>query len=353
MLYLSTTQGVFRVNPETQAVARLGPLDTSTESFAVTGERDQVIVAAITPNYGVPMRDPLRPQDHQGAMRSTDGGMNWQRVNGALAGQQITAFASATGDGAAEAGTGGEILVAGTDPAELFVSRDGGETWTQGQSLREMPGYERWTYPGTPYTPHVMAIVPHPTEPGVLYAGIEVGGIVRSDDYGMTWRVVGGQTPGAVHADIHGLAFCRSAPHIGYAATPSGVYYTEDGGETWEQRNKGLEPRYCRPITVHHDAPNVAIVVSTRGASGFFGIPPEQTAGAVHRTEDAGRSWQRVTEGLPKVLGPTPTMVSDPSHPARVYLPLFTGEVYVTDDAGVSWRELVLGLPPILRAVAT
>ena len=81
MLYLSTTQGVVRVNPDTGEVTRLGPAGTSTESLAVAGE---VIVAAVTPDYGLPMRDPLRPGDHPGAIRSADGGQTWQPLQDGL-----------------------------------------------------------------------------------------------------------------------------------------------------------------------------------------------------------------------------------------------------------------------------
>ncbi|CAA9239570.1 MAG: hypothetical protein AVDCRST_MAG77-1453 [uncultured Chloroflexi bacterium] len=132
MLHLSTTDGIYRVDPQTGASERLGPVAASTEALAVAG---RVIVAAVTPDYGVPMREPLLPRSHGGAVRSTDGGA----------------------------------------------------TWTRGQSLRALPGYARWTYPGTPYTPHVMVIVPHPAAPDVLLAGIEVGGIVRSDDGTSRW----------------------------------------------------------------------------------------------------------------------------------------------------------------------
>jgi photosystem II stability/assembly factor-like uncharacterized protein len=338
MLYLSTTRGVYRVDPATGAAAALGPADTSAEALAVAGE---ALVAAVTPDYGLPMRDPLRPQAQRGAVRSVDGGRTWAQVADGLAGTQVTALAAAGG-----------TLVAGTDPAELLVSRDGGATWRQGQSLREMPGYDRWTYPLPPHTPHVMVIVPHPAEPDVLYAGIEVGGVVRSDDGGATWRVVGSRAPGDVHPDIHGLAFCAGAPHVGYAATPAGVYITEDAGERWTPRNEGLAPRYCRPIVAHPQEPDVAVVVATHGASGFFGIPAERTGGAVFRTEDRGRTWRRVSAGLPDALAPTPAMAADPHAPGRFYLPLFSGAVYVTDDAGLTWRLLAAGLPPLLRAVA-
>ncbi|MGH2366648.1 MAG: WD40/YVTN/BNR-like repeat-containing protein [Chloroflexota bacterium] len=343
---MSTTQGVFRVHPETGVVARLGPLETSTEAVAVAGD---VMVAAVTPGYGRPMRDPLRPASQQGAVRSHDGGKTWQPLRDGVAGQQVTALAARRDR--PEGGTPA-TLVAGTDPAELQVSRDGGLTWMQGQSLREMPGYGEWSYPLAPHTPHVMVIAPHPTQADTIYAGIEVGGIVRSDDGGSTWGVVGNRRGEAVHPDIHGLAISPADPMVIYAATPQGVFVSRDGGERWQQRIDGLEPLYCRPIIVHQEDPDVAVVVATHGASGFFGIPAERTGGAVFRTTDGGGTWQRVTAGLPAPLAPTPAMVADPDEPGRVYLPLFSGGVYVSEDGGMQWRELARGLPPILRAVA-
>ena len=345
MLYLSTTQGVFRVNLHTGIVARLGPLDTSVEALAVvpsTGSGSPTIVAAITPNYGLPMRRPLRPASHAGAVRSTDGGVTWSAIPG-LAGQQVTALASHS-----------SLLVAGIDPAALATSRDCGFTWLQSQSLTALPGYQAWTYPLPPHTPHVMLVAPHPTREGTLFAGIEVGGILRSDDSGATWRVVGAgdgrrNAAGAVHPDIHGLAICPATPDCMYASTPEGVYWSADGGESWEHRIQGLDPLYCRPIAVHQRDPNVAIVVATHGASGFFGISAERTGGTVLRTEDAGRTWHPAVAGLPQPLAPTPALAADPAQPGRFYLPLFSGEVYLTEDAGTMWRELAGGLPPILR----
>jgi photosystem II stability/assembly factor-like uncharacterized protein len=218
-----------------------------------------------------------------------------------------------------------------------------------------MPGYGDWSYPLDPHTPHVMLVVPHPADPNVVYAGIEVGGIVRSTDAGRTWHVIGDDRSAgraAVHPDIHGLAICAAQPDVIYASTPQGVYYSADAGATWQQRIEDLEPLYCRPIVVHPQNPDVAVVVATHGASGFFGVPAARTGGAVFRTEDAGHTWRQVHDGLPDVLQPTPAMAADPHHPGRFYLPLFSGDVFATDDAGHTWHELTRGLPPILRAVA-
>jgi len=354
MLYLGTTQGVFRLNPDTGVVARFGPLDTSVESLAVAGD---TIVVAVTPDYGLPIRRPLNPTSHAGAVRSTDTGRTWSPIPD-LASHQITALAASSRPlSVSERGRGDEVspplVFAGTDPAEILVSRDGGATWTQGQSLREMPGYDEWAYPLPPHTPHVMLFAPHPSRPETVYGGVEVGGIVRSDDGGQHWRVIGAQPGAAVHPDIHGLAICPAAPEVIYCATPQGVYVSDDGGKTWQQRIDGLDPLYCRPIAVHQQDPDVAVVVATNGASGFFGIPAERTGGGIFRTEDRGRSWHHVVDGLPDPLAPAPSIAADAATPGRFYLPLFSGDVFVIDDAGHTWHELARGLPPILRIVST
>jgi photosystem II stability/assembly factor-like uncharacterized protein len=342
MLYLSTTQGIVRVDEAGRTSERIGPRQASVEALAVIGE---TIVAAATPDYGLPMRRPLQPIPSGGASRSSDGGATWQPVAG-LAGLPVTAMAA----GARTTGSPLPALFAGVDPAEVLVSNDGGQTWSAGQSLREMPGYERWSYPLPPHTPHVMAIRPHPFEPQVVFAGIEVGGIVRSDDGGLTWRLAGTEPRFAVDPDIHGLAISPAAPEVMYAATPRGVYVSEDGGERWAHRSGGLDPLYCRPIATHGDDPATSLVVATHGAGGFFGIPAERTGGSVFRTESRGRRWERVTAGLPEPLAPTPAIVADVQRANRFYLPLFSGELYLSDDAGVTWDRLVSGLPQILRA---
>src|SRR5262249_32818179 len=156
-----------------------------------------------TPDYGLPMRTPLRPAGHPGAVRSEDGGATWRPLEDGLAGQQVTALAALPPTAGGPAASGG--LIAGVDPAELLVRPDAGQSWAQGQALRGLPGYAAWSSPLPPHTPHVMVIEPHPTEPGTIFAGIEVGGVVRSDDGGATWRVTGDRPGRAVHPDIHGL----------------------------------------------------------------------------------------------------------------------------------------------------
>lgn len=337
-LFLGTRYGVFRVNPDNGFVTRLGPLDVSVESVAV---RDKVIIAAVTPDYGLPMREALGPTHRPGAMRSLDGGIRWSPCGGALAGASVTALAW---------GAGG--FIAGTDPAEIFHSYDQGATWTQGARLSALPGAEHWAYPLPPGTAHVMDILPHPTRSTVLYAGIEVGGLVMSADSGCNWASIGSAVARqAIHPDIHGLATCASFPHVMYAASPDGVYVSESAGATWESRSSGLDPLYSRPIAVHPSDPDIAVTVATHGASGFFGKDAARTGARVLRTTDRGQTWT-VSSGLPELFQPTPGLVADPESPGRFFMATFSGEVYVSDNSGAAWRLHASGLPATFRMIA-
>lgn len=336
MLYLSTTGGVHRVDPANGRSTPLGPDGQSTEALAVNGDE---IVAALTPPYGRPMRDPLLPAADGGLVVSHDAGATWQRTGIELGSPHVSALGASPMDG--------RVFFAGTDPAEVYLSRDGGRSWQATMPLRSLPGYERWSYPLPPHSPHVMWFAPHPQEPSVVYAGVEVGGLVRSGDYGQNWEQVG---DGLDH-DVHGLTVCRARPHVMYAATPKGVYVSTDAGRSWERRVTGLSPIYCRPIAVHPENADIAFTVTTRSASGFFGVPPEQTGTSVYRTRDAGMSWLRLRGGLPDALPSAAALAINPSRPETVYLGDFSGQLWASADLGERWHVLAEGLPPVLRMV--
>lgn len=115
-----------------------------------------------------------------------------------------------TNGGAAEgsAASGSRVgLAVGTEPADVFVSLDGGGSWSPGTStFQGAPSRSSWSFPAPPHEPHVLSL--ERTASGQLVAGIEVGGVL-----------VGGGGPDRTHfeehneglyADVHS---CRIDPH--------------------------------------------------------------------------------------------------------------------------------------------
>ncbi len=112
-----------------------------------------------------------------------------------------TAAANAGGGGSGEVG-----LAVGTEPADVFVSLDGGSAWSAGTSSFEgAPSRPSWSFPAPPHQPHVLSL--ERTASGQLVAGIEVGGV----------QVGGGpsfdrfeERNEGLYADVHS---CRIDPH--------------------------------------------------------------------------------------------------------------------------------------------
>lgn len=103
-----------------------------------------------------------------------------------------------------------------------------------------------------PRTPRVWHVEPgHPSEKKVLYAGTAPAGLFRSEDSGKTWAEVQGLTrhptrknwtPGAGGMCLHSIQVDGRDPRRIYVAISSaGVFRTDDAGKSWKMLNEGLK----------------------------------------------------------------------------------------------------------------
>ena len=131
-----------------------------------------------------------------GVWESGDGGRTWRDAE--LPAPDVFSVAVSAADGAA---------YAGCEPSALWVRRDG-EGWRELAALRELPSAPTWSFPPRPWTSHVRLIAPSPHDAGLLLAGIELGGLMRTTDGGETWA---DHRPGA-QRDVHQLAWHPAEP---------------------------------------------------------------------------------------------------------------------------------------------
>src|SRR5262249_49337629 len=131
----------------------------------------------------------------RGLWRSEDGGTTWKPIgdsgrameayNGTgIRSAQITAVAVSPIDRC----DGQNIVYAGTEPAALDRSEDGGNAWRELSRLRELPSAPTWSFPPRPYTSHVRWITPDPLVSGRVFVAIEAGALVKSIDGGEHWE---------------------------------------------------------------------------------------------------------------------------------------------------------------------
>jgi photosystem II stability/assembly factor-like uncharacterized protein len=139
----------------------------------------------------------------------------------------------------------GDRLYAGTHPAHLYVSMDDGQTWNELDGFQELPSRDQWYTPRHRNEAHIRSLDIHPDMPHRLIAGVEVGGVHISEDDGETWI----ERKDGVHDDIHHVLVQGPATYV--ASTGTGLYRTEDAGESWTRLDTSLDHRYFREAISH------------------------------------------------------------------------------------------------------
>lgn len=260
-------------------------------------------------------------------------------------------------------GVGAGVLYAGTKPANLLRSVDGGQSWTLVEGLSTHPSSDSWTPGAAGLVLHT--ILTDPERPSHLWCGISAAGVFASEDGGITWerRNRLSNAEGCAHHDhpaaprdgetghcVHNMVRAPGGGELIYQQNHHGVWKSRDGGRSWEDINAGLPSTFGFPIHVHPRDPEVIWTLPLNGDSA--GRFPTEAAAAVWRSRDGGESWQDCRAGLPQegcfftVL--RQAMAGDRRDPAGVYFGTNSGSVFASFDEGDAWQEIARHLPTIL-----
>jgi photosystem II stability/assembly factor-like uncharacterized protein len=166
------------------------------------------------------------------------------------------------------------------------------------------------------------------TWPPPVYVNVHVGGIVRSSDGGETW----GPTID-VDTDVHQVLATD-----GWVLAPSayGLATSADRGDSWDMVTDGLHATYMRAVAVAGD--DVLVSASTG---------PGGERSAVYRRPAGQGSFERCRGGLPEWFSgnvDTGTLVAAGAH---IVFATHDGTLYGSSDAGRSWEPIVEGLPRV------
>lgn len=265
-----------------------------------------------------------------GLWRSDDGGASWHG---------LTTYPEPYAHSVAVDPEDGDLVYAGAEPAALYRSTDGGKTWEECKAFTAVPESAQWGFHGNRKS-HVRELRFGPGERNTIYAGIEVGGIVRSRDGGSSWEQLTGTDP-----DIHTIHVSESRPETVYAATANGPYRSDDSGNTWTHINSGLARRYSVPVSVApSDYRRVFASVSDN--------PGRRSGAHAYMSTDAGESWTQLAIGADDDM--VIAYAWDPHDANRVYAGTDSGKLYVSLDTGESWETIDAGLDSIaVGALAT
>jgi photosystem II stability/assembly factor-like uncharacterized protein len=268
----------------------------------------------------------------RGVWRSGDGGASFEDAG--LPAHDVFSIAVSPVDG---------TVYAGCEPSMLFRSGDGGQSWEELSSLREIPSATTWSFPPRPWTSHVRWIAPSPHDADRLLVGIELGGVMLSEDGGRTWK---DHRPGA-QPDCHALAWHPDVEGRAYEAAGGGAAWSSDGGDTWRAADEGRDRDYTWALAVDPEDPERWYVSASPGPMLAHGSRSAQAH--LYRWQGDG-PWERLTEGLPDPLDSMPYALATVE--GALFAGLADGEIWRSDDRGDSWRPLALEDGSLERVLA-
>jgi len=194
-----------------------------------------------------------------------------------------------------------EVVYAGVDPASLWVSYDNGAHWEINAGLANHPTRKDWQPGAGGLCLHT--IVPDPSNTSRMWIGISAVGCMRTDDGGQNWIFANKNTRAGFMPDpypefgqcIHRFVQHPTQPDVLYQQNHCGIYKTLNAGNDWIDIQRTLPSEFGFPIAIDAHHPDTVFVVVE---------DPEgrQNVGehfSVYRTQDGGESWEPLTEGLP------------------------------------------------------
>jgi len=204
----------------------------------------------------------------------------------------------------------------GTLDGQIYTSTDGGKHW---QLLYNF---------GKPRL-FIDNIIVDPRNSRVLYVGAHrhnvPGGFFKSTDGGATWR----ESSELKNEAIHSLAQSDSDPDTLIAGTFSGVFRSDDAGQSWKQL-----PTQSEPGLIHVESLAIDPRTSDTIYAGTFYLP--------YKSVDGGKSWKSIKNGI---IDDSDIFAIDidPRDPNHIIASACSG-IYESKNAGEEWRK-VQGIP--------
>jgi photosystem II stability/assembly factor-like uncharacterized protein len=257
---------------------------------------------------------------------------NFSLVVGTLCFVILLAFTAAAADWRLIGPEGGDVrslaydpanpnrILLGTSAGQMFLSEDGGTSWSLFAHLG----------PGDDYVlDHILF---DPAHAATVYVAAwslfnaDEGDVFRSDDGGRTWR----ELPGVHGKSIRTLAMAPSDPKTLVIGALDGVFRSRDGGATWQRISPENQAEIKNIESLAIDPQNPDIIYA-----GTWHLP--------WKTEDGGATWHSISKGI-AFDSDMFSIIVDPRNPQTIYASACSG-MYKSVNKAEYFHRLSLSLP--------
>jgi photosystem II stability/assembly factor-like uncharacterized protein len=257
--------------------------------------------------------------EHSGLFYTKDAGAHWHRADPQVPKMFLYSALALNGG-----------VMVGTIPSAVYRSKPGGG-WEELEGVRFHSAGANFP-PSPELQSRTRYLTYDPDNENRLYAGIEVGGMVVSDDGGRGWEPA---NEGLTDMDVHEILASKEHSGMVFLACGEACFRSHDRAGRWEN----VSPKdHDYGISVAEDKNGVVYVGAARGRPNLW-IREGGAMSAILRSSDKGATWETVIDHLNggvMHLCPCPDsngMVAGTSD----------GTLLVIDDAGT--REVASGLP--------
>ena len=234
------------------------------------------------------------------------------------------------------------IIWVGTASGGVWKSTNGGVTFK--------PVFDQ-------HTQSIGALAIDPLHPDTVWVGtgegcvrnsVSVGdGVYKTTDGGETWTHLGlEQTERISDILIHptdpNIVYVAALGHLWNANQERGVYKTEDGGKTWEKILYVDENTGCADLAMDPQDANILYAAMWQFRRWPYFFKSGGPGSGLYKSTDGGKTWKKLTSGLPGgELGRIAIAVA-PSRPNRLYAVVEAEKtaLYRSDDLGESWQKV-------------
>lgn len=234
------------------------------------------------------------------------------------------------------------IVYVGAANGGVWKSQDGGTTFK--------PVFDK-------YTQSIGAIAIDPNHTDTVWVGtgesdvrntVSVGtGIYKTDDGGDDWQLMGlpdSERIAKILVDSRdsNVVYVAVAGHLWNDSADRGLYKTTDGGKTWNKILYVNPSTGCADLSMDPNDPNVIYAAMWQFRRWPYFFKSGGPGSGLYKSTDGGKSWEKLTRGLPTgELGRIAVAVA-PSDPKVVYANVESKDtaLYRSEDAGASWKEV-------------